>query len=886
MKFPLRVTIPAVLIIFTFFIGIWSFYANGKIAIANVENERLSDLNADLTVLQGDVEYGLRKNDLGRVKRKISSLRSNDDLMMTFLADEHDKIIIEGQFEYIGKKIEDILPAEKTQREDIQKRIAIIKARLSGETVLSLDRNTAWGIYSIQLGSEEGGLRPTKKGVLVVQTDLSRRKAMALAMVKNQSVQFCLLLGGLMVGLGLIIHFQVARRIQRLVIASESFSEGDLKEPVSVSEGDEISALERSFSEMAKKRAQIEKDLVESENKFRTIFQDAPLGIALIDSLTGQICEANAKYAEIVGRTHRELENLDWMSITHPDDVQEDLDNMARLNAGEIPGFNMRKRYIKPDDSIVWISMTIVPVHLQGEAPRHLCMVKDITSRKESEKKVRTLLNVVEQSPVSVVITDADGNIEYVNASVTNLTGYSEQEILGQKPSLFKSGEMSGEQYKDLWNTVLSGKEWRGVLHNKKKNGELFWESALIFSLKDENENITNFIGLKENISEKKQLESTVVDHEVLIRSVINSLKDGLLIIDGEGRIQMFNRGAESIFEYKAREVMGKNVTIFVPEGSRKAHENGFKQLLETGKSKVFEGGLQVLGRKKDGRVFPMELRVTSILQQGQQLFVGTVRDITNRIEAEKRLETAQRQIIASQKLAAVGELAAGVSHEVLNPVNIISVHTQVLQRKTLNDPGLQVFCTKIRNEINRIQKIMGSLLEFSRKGTAQFERGYLRNDIEKVLALVEDEYKLDNINIIRHWCGDAVELLYDADKMRQVFLNLIHNAKQSMPQGGTITVGCKTIEVSDFHQFTFSDTGVGMSEEVRLRVFEPFFTTKMEGEGTGMGLSIVDGIIEQHGGKIAVESKKDKGTTFTIWLPVAEPECSGDLSTSSQRTG
>ncbi len=245
---------------------------------------------------------------------------------------------------------------------------------------------------------------------------------------------------------------------------------------------------------------------------------------------------------------------------------------------------------------------------------------------------------------------------------------------------------------------------------------------------------------------------------------------------------------------------------------------------------------------------------------------------VIERQEAEERMELAQKQLMASKKLAGIGELTAGVSHEVLNPVNIISVQTQMLQRKTKDDPKIQKFCNKVRHEIDRIQKIMSSLLAFSRSGDSELQSGNLRDSIESVLALVEAEYKLDNIKIVRDWCDSLVEISYDPDKIRQVYLNLLHNAKHAMPDGGTITVGCASANNGgkDYHQFTFSDTGTGMSEEVRLKIFEPFFTTKPEGQGTGMGLSVIHGIIEEHGGKIRVESEEGKGTTFTISLPVA----------------
>ena len=165
----------------------------------------------------------------------------------------------------------------------------------------------------------------------------------------------------------------------------------------------------------------------------------------------------------------------------------------------------------------------------------------------------------------------------------------------------------------------------------------------------------------------------------------------------------------------------------------------------------------------------------------------------------------------------------------------------------------------------------MGSLLVFSRKGNSELQKGPVREEIEKTLSLVEEEYKLDNIKIMRDWCGTCADILFDPDKIRQVFLNLFHNAKHAMPDGGTITISCRPASNKGYHQFTFSDTGTGMSEEIRLKIFEPFFTTKVEGEGTGMGMSVIHGIIQEHGGKIRVESEEGKGTTFTISLPVAK---------------
>jgi PAS domain S-box-containing protein len=689
-----------------------------------------------------------------------------------------------------------------------------------------------------------------------------------------------------------------------------------------------------------------------------------------------------------------------FKSLLHPDDLPRMEEALKQHFYGQ-DIYDVEYRLKHKSGEYLWFrGRGAVQRDNKGNDLRMSGSISDIHQSKQDREAIDRLSQVAQQVPISVLITDHEGNIEFVNEALQELSGYSLEEVLGQNPRIFKSGESPDSYYKVMWETIAQGKEWRGVFHNKRKNGELYWESVLIFPLKDINGKVSNFIGLKEDITEKKQLESTLIDHERLIRSVVNNLKDGLIISSTDGNIQLFNKGAEEIFGYKAEEVMDKPVEVLMDESNKAKHDIGFARFNRAKKISPHNASMEVVAQKKDGTPVPIELTLTQMEQRGELLAIGLVRDIserkeaerkhqesegrfrtmfeenplgvaviesltgkilsvnprfaeivgrddgelltldwmhithpddvqedldnmklvnsgetegfnmikryflpdnsivwvsltvhkmpttdkdcpihlcmvediTERKEAETKMVSAQKQLMAAQKLAGVGELAAGVSHEVLNPVNIISVHTQMLQRKTKDDANIQKFCDKIKHEIERIQKIMSSLLAFSRKGEVETETGSLRGHIENVLGLVEEEYKLDNIKIVRDWCDTLVDISFDSDKIRQVYLNLIHNAKHAMPDGGTITVGCRGVKGANknFHQFTFTDTGAGMSEETRLKIFEPFFTTKPEGEGTGMGLSVIHGIIEEHGGKIRVESEEGKGTTFIISLPIA----------------
>lgn len=255
-------------------------------------------------------------------------------------------------------------------------------------------------------------------------------------------------------------------------------------------------------------RKQSEQALRESEERFKTIFNDTPMGIALVDSNTGHIYEANHMFAQIVGRTDEQMSAIKWMDFTHPEDIQEDLDNMALMNSGKIPGYQMKKRYLKPDATIVWINMTVTPISItKGIHFKHLCMVEDITESKQVEEKLRKLSQAVEQSPISIVITNSKGNIEYVNPKFVETTGYSQEEAIGQNPRIIKSENTSPEECKQLWETISNGGNWRGDFLNRKKNGELYWESISISPITDAKGEITHFIAVNEEITYRKETD-------------------------------------------------------------------------------------------------------------------------------------------------------------------------------------------------------------------------------------------------------------------------------------------------------------------------------------------------------------------------------------------
>ncbi len=272
-------------------------------------------------------------------------------------------------------------------------------------------------------------------------------------------------------------------------------------------------------------RKLLESTLVESEKKYRKLFERSNDAIFIIDKKTGKYLDANKSAERITGYSLNELKKLATSDIT-PVDSKKRLSKIVNINKaielGEI-------EYFRPDGTSRHTLLSVIPL----SDDKVYGIAHDITERKQFEDALSILSSAVDQSPVSVVITDTNGLIEYANPKFSEITGYGLDEVIGKNPSVLKSGYTSNEEYENLWKTISSGKEWRGVFHNKKKNGEMFWESALISPITNESGKTTHYLAVKEDITEKKEAErrilSSIIDTEEKERNRFSrELHDGL----------------------------------------------------------------------------------------------------------------------------------------------------------------------------------------------------------------------------------------------------------------------------------------------------------------------------------------------------------------------
>ena len=379
----------------------------------------------------------------------------------------------------------------------------------------------------------------------------------------------------------------------------------------------------------------------------------------------------------------------------------------------------------------------------------------------------------------------------------------------------------------------------------------------------------------------RKQLQDyalSLEESENKFRKMSALAQDAIVMLDSDEKVSYWNKAAERTFGYLEEEISGKNLhEIIIPDRFRKRHLEGFEKFKSNGLGRFIGKTIKVSAIRRDGTEFPIELSLSGVKLRGKWNVIGIIRDISGRKLAEKKLRM-------SQKMASVGRLSAGVFHEILNPLNIISSHVQLLLMEAEKGSKTEEDLQSIREEIGRIVTISDRLLRFSNKAGLATGDVEINDLLEKVIIVVEPDMKLSNIRFIRKFEERLPAVMANSDGLRQVFLNLITNARDAMPEGGTLTVETRKVVSSesgvrskrekiyepegDFVEISFEDTGCGIASKNIDKIFEPFFSTKKEVVGVGLGLSESHSIIEAYGGTITVKSEKGKGSTFIIDLP------------------
>ena len=376
-------------------------------------------------------------------------------------------------------------------------------------------------------------------------------------------------------------------------------------------------------------------------------------------------------------------------------------------------------------------------------------------------------------------------------------------------------------------------------------------------------------------------------DHDSTLRraflqAVYETAVDAIVVIDERGVIQEVNPATANLFGYKADEVLGRNVSMLMPNPYRDEHDGYLRKYRDTGIRKIIGIGREVIGQRKDGSTFPMHLAVSEIKVADQRMFTGIVRDITDLKEAEnelrklndeletrvqertEELHKTQRELVRKEKLATLGQVSGGIAHEIRNPLNVVKTSIYYLiNAKNPSEEKIEEHLERIDRQVLLIDNVVTALTDVARLPEPSLVSTNLQSVMNDIIrtANLPPEIKIEN-----HIDGDVPDVLVDANQIPIVFRNLIRNARDAMPEGGAITMSVERVD--QMLHIKITDEGIGIATEHIDKIMEPLYSTKAR--GMGLGLAISKTIVQKNKGDLTVTSTPGIGTTFTVSLPTS----------------
>ncbi|MBW6420667.1 PAS domain S-box protein [Rhizobium sp. XQZ8] len=488
----------------------------------------------------------------------------------------------------------------------------------------------------------------------------------------------------------------------------------------------------------------------------------------------------------------------------------------------------------------------------------------------------------------NLIVHGTDGIVRRWTTGCERLYGWSKDEALGKVVHELLATEFP-EPVEDIRRQVQTTHAWEGEVVHRHRDGHTVFVATRWVLINTSGDGPPIIIQTNNDVTEMKRVQNHLAEREAHLRSILDTVPESMIVIDEFGKISSFSAAAERLFGYASEEVCGHNVSMLMPNPDREAHDSYISRYLTTGERRIIGYGRVVQGQRKDRSVFPMELAVGEAQTNGKRIFTGFVRDLTSRHKIEEELRQAQ-------KMEAIGQLTGGLAHDFNNLLTVISGNLEMIEDR-LKDAGLLELLHEAQGAAEDGAKLTGQLLAFGRRQPLHpklVDVGSLVSGFSELLRRTLGE----TIQLRTTVTGAANEANVDGSQLQNALLNLTLNARDAMPRGGKLTIEISRVRLDvDYAQMypdvrtgeyvliAVTDTGEGMTADVREKAFDPFFTTKGAGAGTGLGLSMVYGFAKQSGGHAQLYSELGQGTSVRIFLAAAPRHDGADQLASEAET-
>ncbi len=632
---------------------------------------------------------------------------------------------------------------------------------------------------------------------------------------------------------------------------------------------------------------EMEAALVEAELQYRELVEITSNIITRVD-LEGKILYVNPVAEHLYGITPKDCIGKSALDFVHPDDFDATKKWITGLPNNDNEHSNFENRQVNAlTGTVRWILWTTdMEKNKAGNWSVINSVGRDITERKEIEVELKKREYFFRETQRAALIgsyqSEFSPNDIWVTSEVCD-------QIFGMEPDYDKTvngwvnllhPDSADEMLRYVTEDVIGknipfNKEYKII---RRSDGETRWVLGLGETITDENGVVTGLIGTIQDVTERKQAEEKVAESENRYRSLFETSIDGICSLDARGNFIEANDAARKLLGYSQEEFTQLNIKDIVFEADRKKSESYQERLKTEGFYKGYQGRVV----SKDGQVSHVEVSSIAVFKDGE--YNGShdiVRDVTDRILLQDRHRTIEDQLRQSQKLEAVGTMVGGIAHELNNVLQSIFLYGGLVKNELPEDQELHSNMELLLRDGERAREIVKQILTFSRKSKVELQPQLLQNLIDEALA-IERASLPPNIRIEKNIDQSCGPVLCDKTHIHQIIINLCNNANHAMANSdGSIIVELKPVReqlhssksMTDMVELTVADTGHGMDPETLEKVFDPFYTTKKVGEGTGLGLSVVHGIIEMMNGVMSVSSEPEKGTSFRILLPVTDSQ-------------